>query len=155
MHFVDEVDFVTSFRRSVANVVPQLAHVFYAVIAGAVDLDDVETVAGRDLAAVIAYSAGSNRRPMDTVERLGQNSGGRRLTHTAGTDKQIRVRQTILGHRVFQRLGHMGLANEIVECLRPVFPRENLVTHCRNLKAPLRFATLKRLKALNSYIETV
>ena len=47
VHFVDQIDFVAAFRRRVAHVVAQLAHVFDAVVARAVDLDDIEAVAGR------------------------------------------------------------------------------------------------------------
>ena len=47
VHFVDDVDLETSLRRRVAHVVAQLAHVIDAVVARAIDLDDVEAVARR------------------------------------------------------------------------------------------------------------
>jgi hypothetical protein len=70
VHFVDEIDFVTSFGRRVPNVLAQLSHVFDAVVACAVDFDHVETVAAGDLATVIAHAAWRNRRAFNTVERL-------------------------------------------------------------------------------------
>ena len=50
MHFVDEINLVSPFGRRVAHVVAQFAHVFDAVVARAVDLDDIETVAAGNLA---------------------------------------------------------------------------------------------------------
>jgi hypothetical protein len=43
------------------------------------------------------------------------------------------MRQPILFDRIFQRAGHMFLANQVIESLRSIFPRKNLVTHARSL----------------------
>ena len=62
VHFVDEINFVATFRRRVAHVVAQFAHVFHAVVARAVDLDDIEAVARSDFFAIIANAARRDRR---------------------------------------------------------------------------------------------
>ena len=101
MHLVDEVDFVSAFGRRVANVLAQLAHVFDAVVTGAVDFDDIETVASGDLAAVIAHSARRHSRAFDAVERLRQNSCRRSFANPSRTNKKICMRETVLRHRIF------------------------------------------------------
>ena len=47
--------------------------------------------------------------------------------------------EPILGDRVLERRGDVRLADEIVERLRPIFARENLVAHAINL-VPRRMA---------------
>jgi hypothetical protein len=112
-----------------------LAHIFDAVVAGAVDLDDVETVAGGNLAAVVAHAARRDSRSFHAIERLCQNAGGRCFADAAGPDKKIRMRKPVLRDRIFQRARDMGLADKIVKSLRPVFSSEDFVTHTLNLNA--------------------
>ena len=70
VHFVDDINLVARLRWRVAHVVAQFAHLLDAVVAGAVDFQYVETVAGRDLAAIIAGAVRRNRRPFFAVERF-------------------------------------------------------------------------------------
>ena len=137
MHFVDQINFVPALGRRVANVIPQLAHIFDTVVAGAVDLDHVETVARGDLTAVIANAAGCNGRSFDTIERLRQNTRSRGFADPARPDKKIRVREPILRDRVFQRARDMRLAHQIVESLGSIFSGEDFVAHAFNLNALL------------------
>ncbi len=133
VHFVDDVNFVATLGRRITNVVAQLAHLLDAVVARAIDLEDVEAVAGGDFLATVAFAAGRNGRAMNAVERLGQNARGRGFADPARPDKKIGVGEPILFDRVLERLGDVRLADEIVERLRPIFARENLVTHAPNL----------------------
>ena len=133
VHFVDDVDFVFALGRRVTNVVAQLAHLFDAVVARAVDLEDVEAVAAGDFLAAVADAAGRDGRPVNAVERLGQNARGRGLPDPARADKKIGVREAILLDGILQRARDVLLPDEIVERLRPIFPRENLVAHATNL----------------------
>ncbi len=68
MHFVDQVDLVTPLGRRVSNVLTELPHVVDTVVARTIDLDDIETVAGGDLAAVIAFSAWRHGRSSHAIE---------------------------------------------------------------------------------------
>jgi hypothetical protein len=43
------------------------------------------------------------------------------------------VREAVLLNRVFERARHVRLPDQIVERLRPILPRENLITHGPNL----------------------
>jgi hypothetical protein len=133
VHFVDQINFVTALGWRITNVVAQLAHIFDAVVAGAIDLDHVEAIARGDLPAIVANAAWRNGRPLDAIERLCQNACGRCFADAAWTDKEIGMGQPVLRDRVFQRARHMRLPNEIVESLRPIFSRENFVAHAINL----------------------
>ena len=133
VHFVDEIDLVTAFGRRVTHVVAQLAHVFDAVIARAVDLDDVEAVAAGDLLAVIAHAARRHGRSFHAVERLGQNSRGRGFTDAARSDEQIGVREPVLLDRVLERARDVRLPDQIVKGLGAIFSGEDLVTHAISL----------------------
>ena len=56
------------------SIVAQLADIFDAVIARAVDLDDIETIASGDLAAVIANSTWRDGRAFLAVQGFRQDS---------------------------------------------------------------------------------
>jgi hypothetical protein len=137
VHFVDQINLITAFGRRVAHVVAQLAHVFDAVIARAIDLDDIKAVAGGDLFAIVAHSAWRHRRSVHAIECLGQNARGRCFADAARPDKEISVGETVLRDRVLQRLRDMVLANEIVEGLGSILSCEDLVAHSFNLNALL------------------
>ena len=68
MHFVDQVDLVTPLGRCVSNVLTELPDVVDTVIAGTINLDDIETVAAGNLAAVIAFSARRHGRSLHAIE---------------------------------------------------------------------------------------
>ena len=133
MHFVDDVDLELALGRRITNVVAQLAHLFDAVVARAVDLEHVETVAAGDFLAAVAYAAGCDGRPVNAIERFGQDARGRGFADSARPDEKIGVREPILLDRVLQRPRDVLLADEIVERLRAVFSRKNLVAHAPNL----------------------
>ena len=133
VHFIDKINFVTALGWRITNVVAQLAHIFDAVVAGAVDLDDVETVARGNLAAVVAHAAWRHSRSFHAIERLRQNAGGRGFPDPAWTDKKVRMRKPILCNGILERTRDMRLPDEVVERLRPIFSCENFVTHALNL----------------------
>jgi hypothetical protein len=110
-----------------------LPDVVDTVVAGTINLDDIETVAGCNLAAVIAFAAWRDRGSFHAIERLCQNSRGRCFSDTAWADEQVRVSKAILRDRVFQRARDVRLAHQVVESLGPIFSGENLVTHALNL----------------------
>ena len=133
VHFVDQIDFVATFCRGVANVIAQLAHVLNAVVAGSVDLDHVEAVAGGDLAAVIAHAAGRDGGAVHAIERLCQNACGRGFANATRADKKVGVGEPVLLDRILERAGDVRLTDDVIKSLRPIFSRENFVVHVRNL----------------------
>jgi len=110
-----------------------LPDVFDTVVAGTINLDNIETVAGGNLAAVITFPTWRDRRSFHAIERLCQNSRGRCLSDAPRADEEVRMSEPVLRDRVFQRARDMVLSDQIVESLGPIFPRENLVTHALNL----------------------
>jgi hypothetical protein len=126
---VDDVDLVLPAGRRVADVVAQLAHLLDAVVAGAVDFEYVEAVAGGDLAAGIAHAAGCGGGRVDAAERLGQDARGRGLADAARADEEVSVREPVLRDGVFEGTRDVFLADDVVENLGPVLARENLVAH--------------------------
>ena len=135
MNFVDQIYLVTPLGRRVSNVLTELPDVFDTVVAGAVNLDHVETIAAGNLAAVITFTARRDRRSFHAIERLCQNPCSRCFPDAAWTDEEVRVSEAILGNRVFQRARDVRLPDQIIESLRPIFSGENLVTHAFNLTA--------------------
>ena len=133
MHFVDDINFVARLRWRVTDVFAELTHLFDSVIAGSIDLENVEAVTGRNLAAIIAGAVRINRRPFYTVERFGQNSRRRRFPNPARSDEQISVRQPVLGDRILERARDVSLPDQIVKRLGAVFAGENFVAHGSNL----------------------
>ena len=96
VHFVDDINFVARFGWRVAHVFAQLAHLLDAVVACAVNLQDIEAVAGRDLAAIVARAVRVNSGPLHAVERFRQNARGRSFADATRPDEQISVRQPVL-----------------------------------------------------------
>jgi hypothetical protein len=148
VHLVDEIDFVTPFGRRIPNVLAQLAHVLDAVVTCAVDFDHVETVAASDLAAVVAHTAWRNRRALNAIKRLCQNSCRRSFANAARANKKIRVREPVLRHRIFQRARDVGLADQIVKRLRAILSGENLVIHALKSRSFLKNVILSDAKNL-------
>ena len=101
MHFVDQVDLVTPLGRCISDVLTELPYVFDAVVAGAVNLDHIETIAAGNLAAVITFAAWGHSRSFHTIERLCQNPRGRCFSDAARANEEVRVSKAILRDRVF------------------------------------------------------
>src|SRR5882672_4758433 len=152
---VDEIDFVTPFGRRIPDVLAQLAHVLDAVVACAVDLDHVKTVAAGDLAAVVAHAAWRNRGTLDAVERLCQNSCRRSFAHAARANKKVCVREPVLRHRIFQRARDVSLTDQIVKRLRPILSGEDLVIHFAKSRSFLRNVILSEAKKISDFSKSL
>ena len=94
--------------------------VVHAVVAGAVDLDDVHVVAGRDAAADFAFVAGSGRRPLFAVEGLGEDASGGGLADAAGAGEQVSVSDAVALKGVYEGAGGGFLADQVREGLRSI-----------------------------------
>src|SRR5436305_15170027 len=82
--FVDDVDLESGAARPDVDVLAQLANFVDPAIAGAVDFQDIDIVAGADARADVTLVARRWRRPGQAVQRLRQNAGGRRLADATG-----------------------------------------------------------------------
>ena len=87
---------------------------------------------GRDLAYRRSQTPhGSVVGALTQQSALGQDARGRGLARAARPDEKIGVREPVLRDGVFERPRDVLLADDVVKSLRPVFTRENLVTHGR------------------------
>ena len=135
VHFVDDVDLEAIARGAERDALLELSHLVDAVVRGAVDLLDVDVVAGRDLFARRAHLAGDGRRAgrlavgADAVEALGEEARARRLADAADAGEEERVGDAVGGDRVGERAGHVLLTGEILERLRAVLAGEDEVAH--------------------------
>ena len=84
MDFVDEVDLEPRAARPQAGVLAELADLLDAVVARAVDLDDVDVLPDGDRLADVADEAGVLGRPSHAVQALGEDAGDRRLADARG-----------------------------------------------------------------------
>ncbi len=105
----------------------QLADGLDAVVAGAVDLDDVHVLAHGDGAADVAGAAGVDGGAPDAVEAPGEDAGHRRLADAPGSREQVGVGHAAVLDRILQRLRDVLLADDFAERLRPKSPREHRV----------------------------
>ena len=129
MDFIDDIDAVRSSKRSKLHILADFTDVVHARIGGAVDLDDINRVALRDLLTISAGRARRSRWPLFTVERFRENSGDGGLADAARPGKQIGLRNPFRGDRVDQRLHDMRLTDHVVEGPRAVFSGGDLVIH--------------------------
>ena len=129
MYFIDEINLVSSHRRSVASVVQNLAHVVDAGIRRRVELEQIDEAAGIDVDTRRTDSARRRRDALHAIEALRKDARDRRLANAPRPCEQIRVMQPSALERVGQRLHDVLLARELCEGLRPPFPGERLITH--------------------------
>jgi len=117
VHFVNDVDFVAAFTGPEAHLLAQLADVVYAVVAGRVDLDQVEHAPFVDGDAGGALVAGALLFGGGAVEGLGQDAGGAGLACATRSGEEIRMRDAVLTQGVAQGLHDMLLPDHLVEGL--------------------------------------
>jgi hypothetical protein len=125
--FVHDEDLVPVASRGVAGRLAQGIDVLHLAVRRAVDLDDIHRGAGGNLAARIARSARVDGGPLGAVERAGEEPCQRGLAHAARAGEQVRVVKSLLRDGVLQRRDDAGLSHDLVEALRTVLARENLV----------------------------
>ena len=95
VRFVDDEDLVAVARRTIADVLPQLAHLIDAAIRRRVDLDHVHAVSRGDLLAARAFAAGVGRRALDAIQAAGDDARDSRLAGSALAGKDVAVRDAI------------------------------------------------------------
>ncbi len=127
MHLVDDVNAAVRGGGREHCLVPQLAHVVHAVVAGRVQLHHVHQAALVDAATKAAFAAGVAVLRVFAVDRLCQNAGAGGLAGSARPDKQISMAEMTGTHLIFQRFGDMGLPDHLVKGARTPFPVERLI----------------------------
>ena len=129
VHLVDDIHALAHIGGGEHRLVAQGAHVVHAVVGRGVELDHVEDRPVVDAAAGGALIARIAVNRVLAVDRLGQDLGAGGLAGAARADEQVGMGQPSGLDLLFQRLGNMLLADDVVKRLRPVFAVESLI-HC-------------------------
>ena len=123
VNLVDDVDPAAELGRRGQRPHHELAGVLDRAMAGGVDLDNVEraSVPDRDAcgAGVTRVAVGAE---VGAVDRLGEDSGRRRLARPARADEQVGVRQPIAADGTLERGDDRVLADQLGESLRAEAP---------------------------------
>ena len=124
VRLVEDVDLVAPLRRLEHDAVADLADVVDPALRRGVHLDHVERVAARDRQADVAGVVGRRRRPLDAVQRLGQDPRHRGLAGAARPGEEVGLAHLVGGDRVSQGADDRLLADDLLEVLRAVLPVE-------------------------------
>ena len=131
---IDEVDFKFPAGWGVGRAFAEIADIFHAIVAGAVDFDDIQAAALGDLQTGIAFPARLGRDAFLAIEGLREDAGGGGLADSARADKEVGLREALRGHGILQGARDVVLPDHLGEGLRTVFAGEHAVTHGRTLE---------------------
>ena len=109
LRLVDDVDLLAALHGRGGRLLPQLARVLDAAVAGGVDLDDVQVRAFTDRDALGTHAARLGRGALLAVDHLGQDASGGGLARPPGPAEQERVVQAPLADGAGQRADRRGL----------------------------------------------
>ena len=104
MNFIDNVDFTAATGRYKLDRLTNLSDLLDAVIAGPINLKDVNRRALRNLNALITNATWVDRWTFRAVQRLSKDSGARRLTDAPTSSKKQGVSNSVEFERVFFRV---------------------------------------------------
>ena len=119
MRLIEDEHLVPVAGRRIDGALTQVASVVDAVVAGRVDLDDVERArspAGQ-IAAAGAFAAGHRGRALLAVEAPGQDPRRGGLSAPARTGEEVGMVDAAALDGGLQRIGHMLLTDDLVEGL--------------------------------------
>ena len=131
MHLIDNKDLVFSDRRRNAHLVDQGTDVIDRVVGGGIEFMDiirtllVEGLAG--FAFVTGFPVGSR---IQTIDRLGKDTGTRSLAHSTGTAKEVGMSQLVTLYCILKCSCQGLLSYHTTKSRRTVFPcRYNIIIH--------------------------
>ena len=122
VRLVEDEDLVPVAGGREDGALAQVAGVVDAVVAGGVDLDDIERPAAvaAQLDAARAGAAGGVGGALRAVEAAGEDAGRRGLAAAAGAAEQVRVVDPIGAQSGTERVGDLRLTDQLRERLRAV-----------------------------------
>ncbi len=123
---VDDVDLVATRHRGEEGPFAQVTSIVHTAVTGRVDLDHVDAAraAAGQVPAGPTGPAGLGDRALLAVQCASENPGRGRLAAAAGTREQVGVVDPVVGQRPLQRLGDVGLADDVGEDVWAVAPVE-------------------------------
>src|SRR4029077_7877860 len=117
----------------ICRVGSQFSDVFHAVATGAVDFQNIQAPSFGDLEAGVALAARCGGRTFYTIKCLREDSCGRGFPDATRTDKKIGLGHSPRDNGVLQGARDVLLSDDLFECLRPVLPRKDSVTHITSI----------------------
>ena len=127
MDLIDDVDPLADIGRGVDGFVPQRTDLIHTIVGSGVQLQHVQKAAAFDSHAGRTLTAGVSIYRMLTVDSLGQDFGTGGFSRAAGTGKKIGMGRTSFCYLLFQRVGNMGLSDDVGKRFRPPFTVQRLV----------------------------
>ena len=127
MGFVDDVNAVVCDSRGEVCLLAQLADVVHAVVAGSVNLGDVEDGAVVDAAADVTDPTGIAVLLMGTVDRLGDDFGAGGLAGAAGAGEEIGVTDASAGNLLLEHRSDVLLSYDLVKVFGTIFSVQCLI----------------------------
>ena len=129
VNFVNDVDFERRIGGRVFAGLAQFADLFDAVVARAVNFQNVERAAFGDFNAARILVVEIDFRAAGAVQAFGEDAGDGGLAGAARAAKQVGVRDALLLDGVGERLGDVLLPDDVGEPLRAVFSGDDLIGH--------------------------
>ena len=112
-----------------AHIVPQIPDVVDTPVGSAVDFQNIQAAAFRNLLANIFVRVEVHLRATGTIQGFCENSGSGCFSCAAGAYEKIRMCEAIVFNGIFQRLDDVILSKDVIECQRTIFSGKDLVTH--------------------------
>jgi len=132
VRFVEDHDFIAASGGSIADHFPQLANLIDAAIGRRVNFDYIERISQTDFAARVALIARLRCGTLRAIESLGKNTRRGRFPDAARPRKDVSVSHAAGLYGVGKRPRYVLLADYIGKCLRPPFPRYDLIAHLQD-----------------------
>ena len=128
--FVNDVDFELRIGGRVFAGLAQFADLFDAVVARAVNFQNVQRAALGNFNAARILVVKIDFRAAGAIQAFGKNAGDGGFARAARAAEQVGVRDALLRDGVGERLGDVLLPDDIGEPLRAVFSGYDLIGTC-------------------------
>ena len=129
VNFVNDVDLKPGGGRSVSAGLPQLADLLDAIIAGAVDFENVQRPALGDFLAARVGVVEIHFRSAGAIEAFGKNAGDGGFASAARAAKEVGVSNALALDGLGEGLSDVFLPHNLGEALRAILPGYDLIGH--------------------------
>jgi len=129
VNFVYDVNLEAGAGRRILARLAQLANLLDAVVAGAVNLEDVQRTPFGDFPAARVVFRKLHPGPALAIKALGENAGDGRFAGPARPAEQVGMGNALLLQGARQRLRDVLLPHHIPEPLRAILASNDLITH--------------------------
>lgn len=129
MDLIDVVDLEAGAGGGEGGGFAEGANLFYAVVGGSIDLENVERAAFGDFNRERIFGVESDTGSALGVEGFREDSGGGRFPGAAGADEEVSVGKTFLLDGITQGLDDVILSEDVGEGAGTVFSGKDLVAH--------------------------